>query len=155
MDNDAFRATYREVNPLACPFEKTILTNNGGCSLAHRFCIAEREGVQCGSESARGACISLLDLLRQRARFALKSADAPPALPHAKAMRIQVGGLRGIRLAMTPEHPVAGFIEDIRAIVAAAIARYDSLEQLPFTEIMRQISAYEGRRHGRRPDKRR
>jgi hypothetical protein len=38
MDNDAFRDTYRTVNTRACVFEKTILTHNGACSLAQKFC---------------------------------------------------------------------------------------------------------------------
>ena len=150
MDNDVFRETYREVNPLNCPYEKTILTNHGGCSIASRFCIAEREGVRCASETARSTCAALLDLLRERARFALKSRDLAPALPHAKAMRVQIGGLRGIRAVIEPEHPVEGRIEDIRRTVAGALARFGTLEQLPFEDIMRQIAAYEGRRPGPR-----
>ncbi|MBK1716874.1 hypothetical protein [Thiocystis violacea] len=146
MDNDAFRETYRAVNELFCPYEKSLLTNNAGCSLARKFCIAEREGVQCGSAAAQSTCLELLDLLRRQARFALKSTDASAALPHAKAMRIQVGGLRGIQASLTPDEPVPGFIEDINATVSEAVSRFGALEDLPFAAILREIATFRGRR---------
>lgn len=153
MDNDAFRTTYRAVNERFCPYEKSILTNSCGCALARKFCIAEREGVQCGDEAAQMTCLHLLDLLRQQARFALKSTDTQAALPHAKAMRVQVGGLRGIRAALAPEEPVPSFIEDVRATVLDAIQTFGSLEQLPFPLVMQQIAAYQGRKRIRRRGK--
>lgn len=153
MDNDAFRSTYRAVNERFCPYEKSILTNSCGCALARKFCIAEREGVQCSEDAAQEACLHLLELLRQQARFALKSTDTKAALPHAKAMRIQVGGLRGIRAALAPEQPIPGFIDDVRATVLAAIAAFGSLEQLPFPILMQQIAAYQGRKRVHRRGK--
>ena len=149
MDNDAFRSTYRAVNERFCPYEKSILTNSCGCTLASKFCIAEREGVQCTDAAAQETCLHLLELLRQQARFALKSTDTHGALPHAKAMRIQVGGLRGIRVALAPDRPATTYIDDIRGTVLAAIARFGSLEQLPFSTIMQQIAAYQGRKRAR------
>mgnify|MGYP005853076061 FL=1 len=146
MDQDAFRSTYRAVNERFCAYEKAILTNSASCPLAHRFCIAEREGVHCGSDAAQASCIELLELLRCQARFALKTRDDRSALPHAKAMRIQVGGLRGIAAVLNPQEPVPARIQDIRGIVEAAIAAFGSLERMPFQEIIKQIAAYQGRR---------
>jgi len=146
VDQDAFRTTYRAVNERFCVYEKAILTNNCACSLAHKFCIAEREGVHCGSDPAQADCMELLDLLRRQARFALKTTDDRAALPHAKAMRIQVGGLRGIESVLHPEEPVPARIADIRRTVESAIATFGSLERLPFHEIIKQVAAYQGRR---------
>jgi hypothetical protein len=47
MDQDAFRQTYQDINERFCAFEKAILTLQCQCSEAHKFCIAEREGVHC------------------------------------------------------------------------------------------------------------
>jgi hypothetical protein len=146
VDQDAFRNTYRAINERHCVYEKAILTNNCACSLAHKFCIAEREGVHCGSDSAQAACVELLELLRRQARFALKTTDNRAALPHAKAMRIQVGGLRGVEATLHPEEPVPVNIADIRQTIEAAIAAFGSLERLPFQEIIKQVAAYQGRR---------
>jgi len=151
MDNEVFRRTYRAVNERFCPFEKSILTNNCGCSRGRRFCIAEREGVNCGSDAAQARCLELLDLLRRQARFALKATDERTALPHAKAMRVQVGGLRGLHAVAMPDAPVPETIEDIHGIIEAALDRFRTLAALPYQPIIRQIAAYQGRRRFRRP----
>lgn len=146
MDNEKFRETYSAINEQSCPFEKGILTNNCSCAQAHRFCIAEREGVRCGSEEAREHCRELLEHLRIQARFALRSTDEDSKLPHAKAMKVQIGGLRGLHAALDPNEPLPAHIEDIYSTVEAALERFGSLDKLPYLTIVRQITAYKGRR---------
>jgi hypothetical protein len=146
MDNEMFRRTYRAINERFCPFEKGILTNNCDCSRSQRFCIAEREGVHCNSDAAQSRCIELLDLMRQNARFALKSTEERTALPHAKAMRVQVGGLRGLHAAVEPEKPIPAKITDIDAIIGAALARFGDLASIPYSIVMQQIAAFQGRK---------
>jgi hypothetical protein len=150
MDNEVFRRTYRSINERFCPYEKSILTNNCKCSRAKRFCIAEREGVNCGSDEAQARCLELLELLRRQARFALKATDEQAALPHAKAMRVQIGGLRGLHAVLAPDEPVPAKIEDIDGILESACARFGRLRDLPFQPIVQQIAAYKGRRRLRR-----
>ena len=146
MDNEIFRETYSAINERFCPFEKSILTNNCSCSRAKRFCIAEREGVHCTTDEAQTRCIQLLELLRTQARFALKTTEERSALPHSKAMRVQVGGLRGLSVALDPQAQVPKTIDDIDAVIETALARYGSLDALPFQTIVQQITAYRGRR---------
>jgi len=145
MDNEIFRKTYREVNERFCPYEKSILTNQARCSRAERFCIAEREGVHCKSDAAQQQCLELLELLRQQSRFALKSSDNRAALPHAKAMRVQVGGLRGIYRFLHPDEPVPEPIPDVFGVIQAAREQAQGLERLPFQEIIKAVAAYQGR----------
>jgi hypothetical protein len=149
LDSDAFRRTYQAINERYCAYEKGILTNQCGCSESRKFCIAEREGVRCDSDEAQETCVALLDLLRQQARFALKTSDQQRALPHAKAMRLQIGGLRGIAVALDPEGSAPTYIADVRALVLAAIVRFGDIRHLPFPDIMQQIAAYQGRRRRR------
>ena len=145
MDNEIFRKTYREVNERYCAYEKSILTNQCRCSQAKRFCIAEREGVHCASDQAQQQCLELLDLLRRQSRFILKSNDRQSALPHAKAMKIQIGGLRGIYGALHPDLAIPHPLSDVFGLVETAKARFNRLEQLPFQEIIKHIAAYKGR----------
>jgi len=150
MDNEIFRRTYRDINERFCPYEKSILTNNCQCSRAKRFLIAEREGVHCSSDAAQERCLALLEILRQQARFALRSTDERAALPHAKAMRIQVGGLRGLHAALSPNDGVPAKIEDIFGLIDEAVARFGELDKLPFQPVIQQIAAYKGRKRPRR-----
>jgi hypothetical protein len=150
MDNEIFRKTYHSINERFCPYEKSILTNNCDCSLARRFCIAEREGVHCSSDAAQAQCLQILQLMRQQARFALKAADAGTGLPHVKAMRLQVGGLRGLHAALNPDQPVPAHIADIYGVIAAARERFGGITSIPFQLVIQQIAAYKGRQR-RRP----
>lgn len=154
MDQDAFRQTYREVNERFCAFEKSVLTNQCACRQAERFCIAEREGVHCGSDQGQARCQQLLELLREQARFALRTqSEEKGVLPHGKAVRVQVGGLRGLHVVLDPDRPPPEHIPDVYGVIARAEQRFGALEALPFSDIMPQIAAYQGRVQSRRRKK--
>jgi hypothetical protein len=149
MDQDAFRETYREVNENFCAFEKSVLINQCNCSKAERFCIAEREGVHCLSEEGQARCLDALSILRDHATFALRELTEGK-LPHGKAIRVQVGGMRGLNKLLNGDDTQ---VPDVDAILQAAIERWGSLEQLPFSEIMPSIAAYKGKTRARRRQK--
>ena len=150
MDQDAFRETYRDVNERACLFEKSILINQCGCSQSERFCIAEREGVHCRSDAGQALCSEALNLLREHARFALRTNEDKAILPHGKAMRIQVGGLRGIRKLLEPDATDPLAVPDVVRILEAAQESYGGLDSVPYSEVMPSIAAYQGKTRARR-----
>lgn len=152
MDQDAFRETYQDVNERACVFERAILTLQCDCSRAERFCIAEREGVACKSAEGHARCAILVETLRDQARFALRDAAAEggAALPYGKAMRVQVGGLRGLRALLDPAADTPDTVPDVYALVAQAVDSFGSLTALPYSAIMPHIAAYRGRIRSRR-----
>jgi len=145
MDQDAFRETYRKVNKNFCACEKSVLINQCNCSKAERFCIAEREGVHCLSEEGQARCLDALSILRDHATFALRELTEGK-LPHGKAMRVQIGGMRGLNKLLNGDDTQ---VPDVDAILQAAIQRWGSLEQLPFSEIMPSIAAYKGKTRAR------
>ncbi len=150
MDQDAYRRSYREINERVCVYEKCLLTRHCGCSQSKKVNIAEREGVQCVSDKAQSQCNALLESLRKQARFALKSNDDKGVLPHYQAMRLQVGGLRGLFLALHPdsEH-MPPCIDDVYALIKRARAHFGGLENLPYQILIQQVAAYQGRLRGR------
>jgi hypothetical protein len=151
MDQDAFRKTYQEVNECFCVYEKSVLTNRCHCPLAQRFCIAEREGVECQSEQAQEQCFTFLDRLRDKARFALKTRSEHSPLPHGKAVRLQVGGLRGLHHLRYPDEQTPVIIGNIHNLVDSCIKQYGSVNALPFQQIIKQVADYrEPRRSTRR-----
>ena len=154
MDQDAFRQTYREVNEVYCAFEKSVLTNECRCRHTERFCIAEREGVHCKSEQSQQRCLHWLELLREQARFALRTEEERSLLPHGKAIRLQVGGMRGVHKVLNADddRPPPKPIDDIDRILGLAERRFGTLEAVPFSEIMREVAAYRVRRRRRRKD---
>ena len=150
MDQDAFRRTYREVNERICVYEKSLLSRKCNCSKAKRLCIAEREGVHCTTDEAQAQCQEFLEQLRQRARFALKSNDERAVLPHGQAMRLQIGGLRGLYVALHENATIPDNIDDVYGLIGKAKATFDGLDNLPYQKLIQQVAAYEGRQRSKR-----
>ncbi|MCU7930624.1 MAG: hypothetical protein KZQ90_07485 [Candidatus Thiodiazotropha sp. (ex Codakia rugifera)] len=148
MDQDAFRRTYREMNERHCAFEKSLMTRHCNCSQAKKICIAEREGVHCISDEAQQQCLELLETLRHQARFALKSNNDNEVLPHGKAMRLQVGGLRGLFSALYPDQQIPDAIDDVFGLINQAKETYEKLDNFPYQILIQQVSAYKGRQRG-------
>ncbi len=146
MDEDHYRATYSSVNQRRCVFEKAILTKCVHCSRAGIFCLAERQGVACHSDVAQRQCRQLLDEMRARSRFALGIPSVEEQLPHAKEIKVQRGGLLGIRSVLGGDDAVEVPIEDVHALVNAATDAYGSVESLPYDEIVKSVVKFEGRR---------
>ena len=148
-----------------CPFEKVILGAYAGCEKAQRFFVAERMGVECTSDIALNNCLTLIKLVRQNARFALKMIDAAERLPFGKEMKIMAGGLAGLesvihgdtekwyrdvpvterRMQKQPGQPD---IRDIHGLVQEAQTAFRSLTALPYPEIMKFVAAFQLRKRG-------
>jgi len=138
-------------------FERAVLTRQCGCAQAERFCIAEREGVSCRSAEGHARCDEFVDIVREKARFALKAAvdEHGRVLPYGKAMRVQVGGLRGLQHVLeSTDGDADAAVEDVDGLIRRAIAAYGSLAALPFSRIMPYIAAYKGRKRARRRHRR-
>jgi hypothetical protein len=145
MEEQEYKKTYKAVNDLPCPFEKAILTRRFGCEHCIKLNIAEREAVGCRSHTAHMDCLALLDMLRHNAMFALKLTHIVGKLPHAKEMRVQCGGLLGLRNTVLPELADEPGVQNIFAVVTAAQTRPGGFDDLPFQEIVKSIAAFEAR----------
>jgi len=150
VDEDAYRQIYREVNDRQCLYEKAILSTQCNCALMRKICLAEREAVHCEDKEAHGNCAAFLDILRQKGRFALSAREQNRPLPHAKAMRLQVGGLRGLHAAVHPDQPIPVPIPDIHGLLREAQERWHSLDALPYQVVVQEIASWEGRKPRRR-----
>lgn len=143
MDETHYRKTYQQINHQRCVFEKAILTRQTACSQSHRFCLADREGVACNLEVAHKRCSALLKLLRLNANFALGIPKVDTALPHNKEIRIQHGGLLGIQQLCTKDKLPGQQINDIYSLTTSAIETFQSLEAIPFDEVVKFIVSLE------------
>ncbi|MBI5782505.1 MAG: hypothetical protein HZA69_02050 [Gammaproteobacteria bacterium] len=130
-----------------CPFEKAILSAPCACELATRFSVAEQMGVNCRSGIARNNCATLLALMRERARFALKVTDTSDRLPFGKEMKVMIGGLIGLQGLLMTESD-ATRVNNIHALVQQAQEKYSSLESLLYQEIVKSITAFQTRHRG-------
>lgn len=149
VEENEYRSAYREISQRRCLFEKALLTRRCNCSKSKRFYLADREGVACEFIDSQQRCRQFLGLLRQNARFALKLTGPIEELPHAKEIRVQRGGLRGLHKSLHPESDGHDQIEDIDGLIHLAIQEFGALESCPFDEIVKSIVGFEGRRRPR------
>ncbi|MBI1422590.1 MAG: hypothetical protein GC149_03915 [Gammaproteobacteria bacterium] len=144
MEENEYRSFYHAINQQRCVFEKTILSRRAHCQYAHRFNLADREGVACREPQAAALCQATLTHMRDNALFALKLTRLDGPLPHAKEIKVQTGGLYGLQ-QLLGESDINKPIENIFGLLQSALERYGEIPALPYTEIARSIVQFEGR----------
>lgn len=142
VDESAYRHAKGEINRLPCVFERALLARHAVCELAVRHQIAERETVACAQPVARAVCAQMSGLLREKSAFALGQKTALRILPHAMVMKIQCGGLDGLKALLDPE----ALAPDVRRLMRLAKERHGDLETLPFSAIVQGVAAWKPRR---------
>ncbi len=153
MDEDEYKDVYHSVNRCRCVFEKASLTRRYQCRNHIKIQIGEREAAGCSDETARQQCAELLRTLRRQSAFSLKmpSLTGHTALPHAKELKVQCGGLNGLYSAINGSLP-NGNIEDIRALVQTALKNHGGIDHLPWQTIIQGVTGFSGRRRRRHND---
>jgi len=157
MDEDQYRSAYKEMNPTRCYFEKLLLLRYGNCKQAKKLFLAEREAYACNSASDQQQCLKLLERLRSNARFALQITQVDGQLPHAKEIKVQVGGLFGLQQLLANENPSqtdvlldddAKFgeqaqkhapIENVSGTINEAVRQFNDLDSIPYNEVVKSI----------------
>jgi hypothetical protein len=142
MDEDAFKSVRDDINRLPCVFEKAVLSGCAICELSASHALAERQIIACTSPVARVDCGQLAALLREKSAFALRLTSTQRILPHAMMMKIQCGGLQGMRQALDP----GASIPDVRRLVLKGRERFGELTALPFSEIVKGVAAFQLRK---------
>jgi len=153
-DEDAFRRRRDAAIGHACPFERALLARCAACGLAQSMLLAEREAIGCQSQAASERCHAYHDELRAASRFALR-ADASAPWPFSKEIRLQCGGLIGLRQALDEADGAgsadpAAPVEDADALLQRALQRWGSLEALPYSRVIRAVIRHEPRRRAPR-----
>lgn len=141
-NEDAYRDARKSVNPTPCAFEKGVLARCIACSKAEKHLLAERETVNCADATAQSRCQELKSLLRSQSAFALRITSANTPLPHAKELRIQCGGLKGLQKSLTGSDEVA----DVAGLIDGSLARHGGMDAFPYSEIVQSVVHFEARR---------
>ncbi len=158
MEEDIYRDTYRQVNHQRCVFEKMVLLRYGKCEHNQKILLAEREAMACKHKPAQEQCQLLLDRMRQNARFSLQLTQANQPLPHAKEVKVQVGGLFGLQQYLAHADPSqteiltddklkfdnenSQPIPNIYAILQAALNEFEEIEKFPYNEMVIAINHF-------------
>lgn len=149
MDESEYKNTYRQIASVACAFEKALTNNQAKCSYARHFCLADREGYACTSESCASTCRDFLQNMRENSKFSLKLKAVGKALPHNMEIRVQAGGLLGLQRVLAGDSEAAA-VADIHGLMDAAIDCYGSLRELPYTDLVQSVAQFQGRKRRQR-----
>ena len=126
-----------------CPFARTLISTQNGCSHSTRYCVGERISAACDSPSASAECVALAQLLRENARFALGVTDTAGQLTFGKELKILYGGLAGLQQLVSTASVSSDRVSDIHALVVDAQHAYGTLQDIPYQHIVKSISAYQ------------
>ena len=141
VNEDAFRAAWKKIDALYCPFAKALLGGHGTCRHAQRHLLAERVAIGCQDVAHQAVCAAFIDRLRSEARFALSTTHASGGLPHKLAMKLQVGSLRGLHRLLESE-AVEGPVTDVVGLFAGVLERYGVLDEVPTAEIVQEVAHF-------------
>lgn len=134
-----------------CPFSATLIRDQFACRNASR--IIRRGGMEiaCTAADAHERCGMLYRHLKAVALPEFGVGDDLLLVSHGILQKIQFGGLSGLQRITTGTSAGEVPVVDIDSLVQAAIKRFSSLEQIPYTEVSPDITAWElQRRRGRR-----
>lgn len=150
MEENEYKQAYHGLNPLPCVFEKAVLSHRCGCEKSRRLYIAEREGIACTCGESRKHCLDFLETLFQNARFALHLSHPEAPLPHAKNMKLQCGGLRGLQAVVdgsgkTGKRDALTGVVNIHRTLMRAWRIYVHVDDFPYQDIVKYISEYQVR----------
>ncbi|MBI5005888.1 MAG: hypothetical protein HZB95_02060 [Nitrosomonadales bacterium] len=144
MDEAAYRQKFAEVVARPCVFEKALLTRCVACERAQRKQIAEREAVTCHTAASHSRCGELHGQLRHAFSFALGTLHDDTVLPHAKEMRVQCGGLKGLQQEMRGDAEVA----NVDGLAENALRQWGDWAEIPWSQVVHAAAqCYKGR-HG-------
>lgn len=144
MDEDEYRNAYNSMNAVRCVFEKAMCSLHGQCSKGRMFQLADRHGFGCDSPTAQQQCSQLLNHLRSQTRFVFKLPEIEGPLPHNKEIRVQNGGLVGLR-KLLDESADASPIADVSQVVQQAIRQFGSVQNIPYAQVIQSVTAWQAR----------
>ena len=145
MDENEYKLVCKNLITASCAFEKSILAYKTRCSKATKKNIAEREVVMCASAHCAERCENWLKILRRKSQFPLHIPEQVAVLPHAKEMRVQAGGILGLCKVLEIETGEPHSQPNVVEVLEICNERIESIETMPFTEIIREIVHFQAR----------
>ena len=153
MEEDEYKTTYNELASVRCVFEKALTNNQAKCHLSRHFCLADREGYSCEDAESSLMCGRFLEKLREKSVFVFKLRNIDGPLPHNMEIRVQVGGVTGLRklpdlqLESQSKWP---YVESIHGVLNKAVETFGSLDNFPYSEIIQSVEQFQGRKRRQR-----
>ena len=122
-----------------CPFSKPIIGNWCQCQYANldERCAGKMTCLK--SDQYLAGCYDLVDVLKEQSRFILGISHPEQELTHMQLMKIRCGGLIGMQKLL--QHNTDD-VPDVLEIMLKAEQTFGSLDEFPFSDIVREIKVF-------------
>jgi len=150
MDEDQYRSTLSNIVTENCAFERSVLARHCLCQKAHRFNLAEREGIRCEAGLRNKNCVRLKKFLRENVNFTFHLKDSNEVLPYAKQIKMQAGGLIAIQELLATGEKESVKVEDVYQLIIDLECQYPDLTTLPLVDILHKISIFKVRQRSKK-----
>ena len=144
MDEQEYKDVYTFIASIPCLYEKSILALKITCVQSTRNNIAEREVITCSSKHYQFRCETWLRLIREKSQFALQQSTLAGPLPHAKELKVQVGGIRG--LCSVLGQSATDMDLGVSEVLDAAVEKFNDLAAVPFEQVVQVVAQFKGRK---------
>ena len=136
---------------LICPFSAPLVKKDFACSNAQEIIRRGGAEIACQQLPAHSVCQALHNSIKAASLSAMDLEDDLLSLPHNILLKIQYGGLLGLRDVTqgdTNQGDVQSSqgIDDVAALVSAASAKFSSLENIPMQPVCETVIDYKVQR---------
>jgi hypothetical protein len=133
-----------------CPFAAPITTGRAVCR--HATEVVRRGGSEydCDDAAAHERCSSLFASFKRTGLDAFQVDDDLTQMPHSVLVKIQTGGLTGLRRLLEPATDPDAPVADVSALAAQAADAYGGVEQVPVAALAQDMRACKLERRSRR-----
>ncbi|MDH5216844.1 MAG: hypothetical protein OEX19_04060 [Gammaproteobacteria bacterium] len=150
MDELEFRQTLGEVRDRPCVFQRPILQSRCGCKHSHKLFVAEREIIACDSINGFKECDGFMSILKKKAAFVLHLEDPEAPIPYAKAIKLQVGAILGLKQIMGI--PEQFDVPDVSEAIADSRHYFHELDKIPYEKLFSSIRNTKRRRERKKEE---
>jgi hypothetical protein len=134
-----------------CPFAAPITTGRAACSAAVEVVRRGGSEYDCDRADAHARCLSLFAGLKATGLAAFGVEDDLTQMPHSVLVKIQTGGLSGLRRLLDADADADAPIADVALLAERVVAAHGGVAQVPFDAVADDLLACRlERRVGRR-----
>jgi hypothetical protein len=125
-----------------CAFSNTLVTGQFGCEKGAQVTRRGGPDVACTSDEAHQQCEMLFQKMKQAALPAFGVEDDLLSMPHSVLVKIQFGGLLGLRRLQGDSAGESAVIKNIHGLVGEAIGKHGGLDAIPCPAFVEDMTSY-------------
>jgi hypothetical protein len=129
-----------------CAFNNTLVTGQFGCEKAEQVTRRGGPDIVCASDEAHQQCEKLFQRMKHTALPAFGVEDDLLSMPHSVLVKIQFGGLLGLRRLQGDNTDESAAIRNIHGLVGQAMGKHGGLDAIPCQAFVEDMTSYKLKR---------